>query len=130
MGVLDLSLTVHAHGDAPPDVVWERYADLRRWPQWSPQISGVESTGSSLKSGLTGTVTGPFGIAVPFEIVEVGIRSWAWDVRALGTLLHLDHRVVPRGSGAETALRMRGAAPVVVAYAPFAKLALRRLVTW
>ncbi len=130
MGVLDLSLTVHAHGDAPPEVVWERYADLRRWPQWSPQITDVESTGPSLKHGLTGKVIGPFGIAVPFVVTEVGIRSWSWDVQALGTQLHLDHSVMPYGGGAETALRMKGPAPVVVAYAPFAKLALQRLVTW
>jgi len=130
VGKLDLRITLHARGDAPPEVVWERYADLRRWSQWSPQVSAVESSGTTLKKGLTGTVIGPLGIEVPFEVVEVGIRSWAWVVHWAGLDLHLDHKVLPFGGGAETELHMRGPAPVVVAYAPFARIALRRLVTW
>jgi hypothetical protein len=130
MGVLDLRLTLQAHGDAPPEVVWERYADLARWPQWSPQISSVESSGPRLRAGIDGTVHGPLGVSVPFHITEVGIRSWAWEARPLGMRLLLDHRVTAYGSGSETELRMKGPAPLLLAYAPFARLALRKLVTW
>jgi hypothetical protein len=129
MGVLDVSITLHAHGDAPPEVVWERYADLERWAQWSPQISSVECTGRRLKAGLDGTVHA-LGVTVPFHVTEVGIRSWAWEARPFGLRLLLDHRVLARGTGAETEVRMKGPAPLLLAYAPFAKLALRKLVTW
>jgi hypothetical protein len=44
--------------------------------------------------------------------------------------LLLDHRVLPRLGGTATELRMRGPAPLLAAYAPFAKIALTRLVTW
>lgn len=125
-----MRLTVHAHGDAPPDVVWERYADLERWHQWSPQVSRVEASASRLVAGLTGTVIGPLGVQVPFVVVEVGIRSWSWEVRPLGMRLLLDHRVLPRLDGSATELRMRGPAPALLAYAPLAKLALRKLVAW
>ena len=128
MRALDLRITLRAHGDAPPDVVWERYADLRRWPQWSPQISSVEASSTTLAPGLTGRVRGPFGLAVPFRVLEVGIRSWTWEVRPLGLRLRLDHRVLPRLDGAATELRMRGPAPAILGYAPLAQLALRKLV--
>ena len=130
MRALDLRITLRARGDAPPDVVWERYADLRRWSEWSPQISSVEASSTTLKPGLTGRVHGPLGVTVPFRVVEVGIRRWSWEVRPLGLRLQLDHRVLPRRDGAATELRMRGPAPVVLAYAPLAGLALRKLVHW
>ena len=130
VGILDLRITLQAHGDAPPEVVWERCADLRRWPEWSRQITGVESSGATLKAGVTGDVIGPLGFHVPFRVVEVGIRRWRWEIRPLGLRLRLDHRVLARLDGAATELRMGGPAPMVLAYAPVAKLALRRLVTW
>lgn len=128
MGALDLRITLRAHGDASPEVVWDRYADLRQWPQWSPQIASVEAGSTMLEPGLTGRVHGPFGVAVPFQVVEVGVRRWSWEVRPLGLRLQLDHRVLPRLDGAATELRMRGPAPAVLAYAPLAQLALRKLV--
>jgi hypothetical protein len=130
VGILDLRLTLHAHGDAPPEVVWDRYADVPRWANWSPHIVGVECAGTTLKAGLSGEVIVAFGMHVPFEVVEVGIRRWAWEVHPFGLRIQLDHRVLPRLDGAATELRMRGPAPAVLASAPFAKLALRKLVRW
>ena len=130
MGALDLRVTVTEHGDAPPEVVWERYADLTTWPTWSPQVTAVEAPSMRLAAGLEGTVVGLLGVRVPFVVIEVGIRSWAWEVRPLGLRVVLDHRVLPRPGGTATELELRGPAPVVLAYLPFAKVALRKLVTW
>ena len=127
--MLDVRVTLRAHGDADPDVVWERYADLHQWSRWSPQICRVTAAGTRLRAGLTGWVVGPLGVSVPFEVVSVEGRRWRWVVRPLGLRLQLDHWVFPRLGGAATELRMRGPAPLVLGYAPLAQLALRKLVS-
>jgi hypothetical protein len=126
-----------AAGDADLDVVWERYAELARWSQWSPHIRRVEPASGRICPGLRGTVRGPGGIGAAFEVVDVDVRSrtWRWRVtpRAgvrLPVELDLDHAVHARpGGGSRTTLVIRAvswaAVPIAVGYAPVA-LALRR----
>jgi hypothetical protein len=127
---LTTSMTLSARGKATPDVVWERYADLDRWATWSPQIQGVSAPERRLRPGLQGHVRGPLDVKVSFTVTEVHERSWSWEVALpLGLGLHLFHDVTAFESGAATSLRVTGPAPVVLAYAPLAQLALHRLVT-
>jgi uncharacterized protein YndB with AHSA1/START domain len=145
MGSVRPRLTLRARGDAPPDLVWERYADLDLWRTWSPQIERVqlargEPEGARLRAGLEGVVHGPVGIAVRFRVtaVDEDALTWSWRVRPapggripLPVALDLDHAVLARDDGSETTLTISGrppAAPLVVAYAPLARLALGRLV--
>jgi hypothetical protein len=124
------TVTLTARGDAAPALVWDRYVDVDRWKQWSPQIQAVEAPSRKIVAGLEGTVLGPLGLRVPFWVTEVGLRCWTWEVRApLGLRIVLRHRVVPDGDGSATELRMRGPVPLVLSYAPLAQLALRRLVS-
>jgi hypothetical protein len=120
---------VAVNGSADPNLVWERYADLTRWPTWSPQISRVDAPGLRLAAGLEGRVRVVGGLPVPFVITAVDpvARRWSWRVSVLGIALNLDHgvEVLPRGSRAT--LRLVGPLPVVAAYAPLTRLALRRL---
>lgn len=125
------TLTLHATGMAPPAEVWERYAVPARWPGWAPQITGVELPADRLTPGVAGRVHGPLGIAVPFTVegVDEAARRWSWVV-AVGPLrLRLLHWVAagPDG-GTTTGLRISGPAPLVLAYAPAARLALAHLV--
>ena len=55
-------------------------------------------------------------------------RVWVWTVRKGPLTLHLTHRVVPEGDGCRTTLEMAGPLPVLLGYAPLARLALGRLV--
>lgn len=133
-------LTLRASGGAPAAVVWERYERLALWPTWSPQIRRVEADGELLRAGLEGRVHGPAGLAVDFAVTAVddAARTWSWHLRTAGVgaarisvALDLDHAVLPRGPGAATTLTISGptvAAPIVVGYAPVARLALGRLV--
>ena len=128
------TLTLRAHGSAPATLAWERYADPGLWSQWSPQIQRVETTMARLESGGTGTVRAGLlahpTLPVPFRVLEVDERArrWTWEARIGPVVLHLEHGVEARGSGSRTWLTVRGPWPVLIAYAPLARLALHRLV--
>ncbi|MGY1592003.1 SRPBCC family protein [Geodermatophilus sp. SYSU D00708] len=124
-------LTLHATGPEAPAEVWERYAVPARWPEWAPQVTGVELPVPRLVAGVHGRVHGPLGVALPFVVdaVDEPARRWSWTV-ALGPVrLHLLHWVAegPDG-GSTTGLRMAGPAPLVLGYAPLARWAIGRLV--
>ena len=125
------TLTLHASGPVAPAEAWERYALPARWSTWAPQILGVQVPEPRLRAGLGGRVRGPLGLTLPFvvEAVDETARRWAWTVTAGPVRLHLLHWVSggPDG-GSTTGLRITGPAPVVVAYAPLAQLAIGRLV--
>ena len=135
-----MRLDLAARGGASPAEVWARYADHRRWPDWSLQIRRVAIEGPGTPppdapgAGVTGTVHGPPGVVVPFAITAWDApRSWAWWVRPavagvpLGTLA-LHHGVEDDGAGSRATLTLDGPAPLVLAYAPAARHALGRLV--
>lgn len=125
------TLTLHATGTAAPAEVWERYAVPARWPGWSPQITGVDLAADRLAAGLSGRVRGPLGVAVPFTVEEVdeAARRWSWRVGVGPVRVRLLHWVAEGpGGGTTTGLRLSGPAPLVLAYAPAARLALARLV--
>ena len=128
---------LHARGPLAPDLVWQRYARFDRWPTWSPQIRRVEVAEHELAAGVRGVVRGPLGLAVDFTVenVDERARTWSWTVSPVGPVrlpgvrLHLHHAVValPDG-GSLTTLDVGGPTAVVMAYAPVALVALRRLV--
>ena len=131
------SVTVRVEGDAPVDLAWERYADPSLWSTWSPQIQRVDTAATRLTAGATGTVRAGLlphpTLPVPFEVLEVdeAARTWTWRVRMdpFGLVrLHLEHGVEAHAGGSATWLRVTGAAPVVLGYAPVARLAMTRLV--
>ena len=123
----------HLSADGPrdPDEVWDRYVRPRRWPEWSPQIRGVDYAYERLAAGTSGVVHGPAGLPVSFRVVEVDEpdRSWLWTATAAGVRLTLRHTVRPAGEGTRTGLTVEGPAAVVLLYLPVARLALQRLVT-
>lgn len=121
---------VSATGDLHPHAVWERYARLSEWTTWSPQIRWVEATQARLVPGLTGTVHGLCGVRAGFEVLGVDeeLRTWSWRARSGPVELLLHHAVLARDDGTEATLEITGPAPAVLAYAPIAEVALRRLV--
>ncbi|WP_409484144.1 SRPBCC family protein [Arsenicicoccus dermatophilus] len=117
-------------GPVAVDEAWERYADLRLWSRWAPQIVGVEAGSHRLQAGLTGLVRGPAGIAVRFRVEEVepAARTWRWTAGLLGVRVRMRHDLTADGSGTTAGLDLDGPAVVALAYPPVAALALRRLV--
>ncbi len=129
-----MKVTVSASGAADPDAVWDRYIHPARWPEWSPQIVSVDYPDAAIGVGGAGTVHGPCGVAVSFEILAIDNekRYWSWRVKIVGISLTLDHDVravhTEKAAGTVTTLAINGPAPLVVGYAPIARLALGRLV--
>ena len=135
--------TVRATGPARPAAVWDKYVRPKRWSEWSPQIRSVDYPEEIITAGSTGVVHGPCGVAVRFEIDEVDqvSRQWSWRVEVAGIAMTLGHSVMPHESttggsatstnddgGTTTTLVIEGPAPVVLGYAPLARIALERLV--
>lgn len=148
--------TVTASGPVSVDEAWARYAAPARWSSWAPQIRGVTYGPPRLEKGAAGIVHGPLGLRVHFTVLEVAPPSWAWRVRVGPVSLTLHHDLAPagafnqetgsaRGAGAQTdsghpavgvqdshpgclaSVTMTGPRPVLLAYAPVAQVALRRL---
>lgn len=122
-------------GSVDPATAWRRYAEPRLWSTWAPHIHGVDYALERLHSGTSGVVIGPLGLRVPFTIdaVDEEARQWSWTVqlrvRASAVVtVDLAHGVEAEGSGTTTWLRLRGAWPIIVAYAPVSRWALRFLV--
>jgi hypothetical protein len=128
------TLTLHAHGVAPVTLAWERYADPALWSTWAPQIQRVETEMTRLEAGATGSVhAGPLPrptLKVPFTILAVDETAleWSWEVRVGLVRLRLEHGVTAHLTGSSTWLRVHGPLPVVLAYAPVARIALGHLV--
>ena len=120
---------IEARGRAPVEEAWDRYATLARWPEWSPQISRVEASADRLALGVRGTVYLVGGLSLPFTVTSCRPedRTWSWQVRLGLVTLDLDHAVYPAGSGSRATLALAGPVLLVTAYAPLARVALRRL---
>lgn len=121
-----MEIGIRVPGRAPADVVWERYAQVDRWPQWAPQITAVEAASDRLAPAMTGRVRGPLGVRASFVVTAVDdhARTWAWTAWSGPVKVHLTHGVEPDGS---TWLWVRGPALVVVLYLPVARIALHFL---
>lgn len=103
------------------------------------QLSGRRAPGGGAAAvaqgrivpGLRGRIRGPFPLAVRFVITAVDEveRTWSWRVRVGPLWLRLDHGVDACLDGGTAAwLRITAPAPVIRAYAPVARAALRHLV--
>jgi hypothetical protein len=125
-----MKLVVGAAGSADPGVAWDRYLRPDRWSEWSPQISSVAYPDVEIADGGQGTVQGPCGIGLDFEILNVDVenRCWSWRVRPVGIELIMKHAVFAEGSGCRSTLEINGPLPVIAGYAPIARIALGRLV--
>lgn len=124
-------VTVSAKGRIPPDEVWQRYAQLSRWTEWAPQLSRVDATDDTLAYGVTGRVYGPLGVSADFVVdsVDEAARRWTWTVRRWPVTVRLEHSVRKRGGGSATSVLIDGPLPVVLSYAPIARVALQFLVS-
>ena len=119
-----------AAGAAEPAVAWQRYVEIAAWRTWSPHILTTEADAGQIAVGVSGRVHVVGGLRLPFTVTAVDApqRRWSWVVRLGPVALTLHHAVRPHPRGSATLLVMEGPRPLLLAYAPLAWVALRRLV--
>ena len=119
------TLRIRRRGGAGKYEIWARYRDPQRWPDWAPHVREVRTDGP-LRPGLQGEVVGALGVTARFEVLEVDEARgrWTWVVRSGPVRMRIEHEIDEGTAG----LVITGPAPAVVAYAPMARAALRRLV--
>jgi hypothetical protein len=130
IGLHPLRVSVAATGPAAPRTAWDRYADLDRWPTWSPQIRRVEAPVRSLQTGLAGRVVGPAGLRVGFAVLDVDAAAMRWTWRAgVGPVrIQLDHGLDEQDGGTRAWVVVHAPPALVAPYLPLAWYALHRLV--
>lgn len=121
---------VSVEGEARADEVWERYTRPALWPDWAPQITGVDTDAEVIERGVRGRVHGPLFTFTPFRIrsVDHSARRWSWWV-GFGPLgLGMDHGVDETETGTRAWADIHAHRYLVAPYVPVARLALKRLV--
>ena len=112
--------------------VWERYAVPGSWPDWLPQITGVDLSTPRLSPGAKGKLHAPMGVSIPFVIdsVDEAGRTFGWTIRIGLLKLRLQNWVHDGPDGGSVAgMRVNGPGPLVSAYAGQAQGALEKLVS-
>lgn len=125
-----MTVRVEVESQAPPQEVWELYAQPERWKEWAPHLRAPHALGSpEVEPGASGRIhlAGLAPVWAEVTSKRPG-SSWTWRVG----LVELTHTVEPRnGGGSLIGLAMRAPLPMEVAiratYAPFAKALLKRL---
>jgi len=81
-------LVVRRPVTAPVETVWDVLTDTRRWPDWGPSITAVESADRYITSGSRGRVRVLRALWLPFEITSCESYRWTWDVARLSATGH------------------------------------------
>ncbi|WP_424016036.1 SRPBCC family protein [Halorubrum xinjiangense] len=81
------TLAVGRDIDAPPERTARALRDTRRWLDWSPSVSGVESTDRFVETGTTGRVR-VVGAWIPFRVTGATRLRWDWVVAGIPATGH------------------------------------------
>jgi uncharacterized membrane protein len=93
---------------APARDVWEVFADVERWPEWTRSMKRVVPLdGAGIELGRRFEIKQPSLPKLLWEVTEVdpGV-SWTWRQRSRGSTTLASHEVVPQGAG-RTTVRQR-----------------------
>ena len=94
--------------DAEPGVVWDVFADVERWPEWTASVRRlVALDGPGIEVGRRFEITQPRFPKLVWQVtaVEPG-RSWTWAQRSPGGTTLATHWVEPLDGG-RTLVRQR-----------------------
>jgi uncharacterized membrane protein len=94
--------------DAPAGVVWDVFADVEHWPDWTASVTRVAPLdGVDLEIGRRYEIQQPKMPRLAWQVtaLEVG-QGWTWSVRSPGARTEAVHEVVPLDE-ARTLVRQR-----------------------
>ncbi|AGB37281.1 SRPBCC family protein [Natronococcus occultus] len=105
----------------PPEDVWDLLVDVRRWPEWSPIIRGVDATDGRVRTGTTGRIRVP-GLWLPFAVTDRTDRRWTWRIAGVSATGHRVDELADDRCRVVFELP-----PTAVGYAPVCLRALERI---
>jgi uncharacterized membrane protein len=87
--------------DAPPQLVWEVFTDVERWPQWTASVTSlVGLDGPGLAVGRRFAVKQPGMQKLVWQVTEIDAgSSWTWAQRSPGVNVVARHYVSARPDG-------------------------------
>ena len=120
-----MKLTDSIDIDAAPDIVWNVWRDVARWPEWTASIAKVDLLDSGpLRVGVRARIRQPkLPIAVwrVTSVNEPGTSDdigFTWVSTSPGSRVTGDHRIEVNGSGSRAVLSVdfRGPLALIVAF--------------
>jgi uncharacterized membrane protein len=93
---------------APAPLVWEVFADVERWPEWTASVRRLTALGDApLAIGNRYRIEQPRFPKLVWEVVALDPgASWSWEQRSPGNRSVATHEVVPL-DGERTLVRQR-----------------------
>jgi uncharacterized membrane protein len=94
--------------DAPAPLVWDVFADVERWPEWTASVRRiVPLDGPGIEVGKRFQIKQPRLPNLVWEVTELdpGV-SWMWRQRSPGGTTFASHEVVPEDAD-RTLVRQR-----------------------
>ena len=87
--------------DAPPQLVWDVFSDLERWPEWTASVTSlVGLDGPALTVGKRFAIKQPGLQKLVWAVTEIDPgASWTWVHRSPGVLVSARHHVTALPGG-------------------------------
>jgi uncharacterized membrane protein len=94
--------------DAPAAQVWQVFADVERWPEWTASMRRIEALdGPGLEVGNRFRISQPRLPTLVWHVTQVDPgRSWTWRQRSPGATTEAWHEVAAAVDG-RTVVRQR-----------------------
>jgi uncharacterized membrane protein len=87
--------------DAPPQLVWEVFSDVERWPDWTASVTSLTGRdGAVLAVGKRFTIKQPGMSKLVWKVTEIEPgSSWTWVQRSPGVRVTARHFVTGQPGG-------------------------------
>lgn len=87
--------------DAPPQVVWDVFSDVERWPEWTASVTSLTGRdGSTLAVGRRFAIKQPGLQKLTWKVTEIEPgSSWTWVTRSPGVQVIARHYVTALPGG-------------------------------
>ena len=105
--------------EASSSLVWDVYADVERWSQWTESIRSVIALdGPEIVVGHRFEIRQPRMPKLVWQVtaVEPGV-SWTWRVKSLGATTTASHELAPNANRTIVRQRIEQRGPIGVAVA-------------
>jgi uncharacterized membrane protein len=116
------------HVEAPPDRVWVVYADVEKWPEWTPAMQRIErledgplALGSTARIQAKGS---PDSVWTVTELTEG--RSFTWESTARGVKVVAWHLIEADNAGSKVTLGVRMSGLMAMIFSPFLRSLQKR----